>query len=79
VPIPAKFASHVRRVSGQHFADVGLEQIVPPGRPGSFFKEHVQAATHTADKLENCGAFSPRMASITNLPAESKIAEIVAW
>jgi hypothetical protein len=32
---------------------VGLEQIVQPGRAGSFFKGHVQTAPQATNKLEN--------------------------
>jgi hypothetical protein len=40
------------RVADQHLCNVRLEQIVQPGRPGSFFKGHAQAATKTTQKLE---------------------------
>ena len=41
------------RIADHHSGDVRLEQIVQPGRPGSFFKGYVQAATQATNELEN--------------------------
>src|SRR6266436_1566805 len=44
------------KVADQHSRDMGLEQVVQPGRAGPFFKGHMQAAAQTVDKLQNrCG------------------------
>jgi hypothetical protein len=32
---------------------MGLEQGVQPGRAGTFFESHMQAAAQTANKLQN--------------------------
>ena len=41
------------RIADQHSRDMGLEQVVQPGRTGPFFEGHIQTAAQTVDKLQN--------------------------
>ncbi len=45
------------RITHQHLRDVGLEQIVQPGRASPFFQGHVQTAAQTVNKLEDGARF----------------------
>jgi len=36
--------SVLTRIADQHFGDVGLKQIIQPGRPGSFFEGDRQSS-----------------------------------
>jgi hypothetical protein len=68
------------RIAHQYFCDVGLEQIVQPGRAGSSSN-----VTYTLPRSPwmNCrrvAAFVSTIDSINSLPAGSRTAaEIVAW
>jgi hypothetical protein len=49
----AVFPAFGQKITLQHLRDIGLEQIVQPRRPGSFFPGHVQTAAQAMNKLEN--------------------------
>ena len=44
-------------IADQNLLHLRLQQIVQPGRPGSFFPGHVQLAPQTVDKLQNAAGF----------------------
>ena len=49
----AVFPAFGQKIAHQHLRDTGLEQIVQPRRPRSFFQDHVQTAAQAMNKLEN--------------------------
>ena len=53
VALVADFQQRIpARIADQHLRDVGLEQVVQPGRAGAFFEGHMQTAAQTVDKLQ---------------------------
>ena len=45
------------RIADHQFRDVGLQQVVQPGGPGSFFKRDMHVSTQPIDKLQNRARF----------------------
>jgi hypothetical protein len=45
------------RIANHHFGDVGLEQIVQPRSPGSFFEGHGQSSAQSGKELKNGSRF----------------------
>ncbi len=67
------------RITDQHLRDVGLEQVVQPGRAGAFLEGTCKLPRRPWINCRTVAAFVSRMNSITNLPVESRtVAEIVA-
>src|SRR5258707_15048814 len=44
-------------ITHQHFRDLRLQQVIQPGRPGSFFEGDMQISTQTVDELQNRARF----------------------
>jgi hypothetical protein len=44
-------------ITHEHFRDVGLQQIVQPGRAGALFKGDLQVSAQPVDKLQNRAGF----------------------
>jgi hypothetical protein len=45
------------RIANYQFADVGLQQVVQPGRPGSFLEGDVHLSTQPINKLQDYAGF----------------------
>jgi len=45
------------RIANHHFRDMGLQQVVQPGSPGSFLQRDVHVSAQPLDKLQNHARF----------------------